>query len=282
MWAIGLTGMSTLLLTCAAIAADMGHARFGDDYAQFKIDGTDWRRCEHECAVDTSCKSWTYLTTTGQCRLKHSVPPKTANACCVTGVKGEAVVAEQAIPAAPVPSAPMVPDAPVVSDTPLAEPVTRDGLLCDHYARMAVAEIATSTQNNCGFAGPEWSGDYQNQLRSCRQSEQAGIAGRIAARERQLLECLSRTAGPEPAADSSDCDAYASQSVEQYREAARMRCGDVLLLPGWSEDAGLHFRWCRTHSTSRRQTFLQQRQAALDNCGSGRGRDRFRRNYGIQ
>lgn len=287
-----------------AYGAETGQIRLGDDYAQFHIGGTDWKPCEHECATDVSCKSWTYITSMGQCRLKHSVPAAMANTCCVSGVK-EAVetakgdeaecarFADEAISAndqnlrarcgltGPLwSSAYETVYGQCLDSSPRRRARENDErhqalqvckqtadlsgqLVCDHYARMAVAENITNTQNNCGFDGPAWNADYQQHVHFCREAERSTISDQIAGRERQLLECLSRGGGR----TDHDCDTYASQSVSQFAEAGRSRCGDQFSGPGWSADAGEHYRWCRTHGREERDAMLQHRQEALDGCG---------------
>jgi hypothetical protein len=288
-----------------ASAAESGQARLGDDYAQLHIGGDDWHPCEQECTSDASCKSWTFITALGQCRLKHSVPPAIANTCCVSGVKAEASIAGKGDDAdcARVANEALEADtanirgrcgltgplwssayddvyshcldsspgrrAREADDRKQALQVCRQTadlsgkLVCDHYARMAVAENLTNTQNNCGFAGPSWSADYEQHMRYCRQAERSSVGDQIAAREHQILECLGRGG----AASDPDCEAYSNQSVDQFARASRMRCGDAFSGPGWSQDAGEHYRWCRSHGRDERTAMLDRRQQALEGCG---------------
>lgn len=304
----GLVAAALLLLLAAlaAMAADAGQARLGGDYAQFHIGGDDWRPCEQECKADASCKSWTYITAMGQCRLKNMVPPAVANACCVSGVKEEkaavnneesecARFATEAVDAAndnlrlrcglTGPQWSTAYDetyARCLDSSPrrrareteerhqamqaCRQTADQSGrLVCDHYARMAVAENVTNTQNNCGFSGPAWSADLDQHRHYCRDAPRASVSDQIAAREHQLLECLGR--GGNTAVADPDCDAYSSRSVSQFGEASRRRCGDGFSGPGWSADAGEHYRWCKAHGQPERDAMLRQRQDALDGCG---------------
>ena len=308
----GAVAALALAWPAAALAAETGQARLGDDYAQFQIGGADWHPCEHECSVDASCKSWMYIPVTGQCRLKHGVPPAMANTCCVSGVKQAA--------AAPAPAAKDADETECARLAVAAIDANNDnlgsrcgltgplwssaydevfarcldssprrrqrdveerrqdlqvckqtadlsgGLVCDHYARMAVAENVTNSTNNCGFTGSEWSPDYEAHRQFCRQAQRAGIADRIAGREHRLEECLSRGGGT----TDPGCDAYASQSVSQFERAAQMRCGDAFSGVGWSRDAAEHYRWCRAHGRPEREALLQQRQDQLESCDHNR------------
>ena len=302
--------LAALAFPATAQAAEQGQVRLGDDYAQFHIGGADWQPCERECNADASCRSWMYITAIGQCRLKHSVPPAAANACCVSGTK-EAVA----------PAASRDPDeaecarlteaaveannqnlrsrcgltGPLwssaydemysrcldasprrrqreVDDRKQALQVCRQtadasgGLVCDHYARMAVAENVTNTTNNCGLSGPEWSADAEAHQQFCRHAQRSGVLDRISAREQQLQECLNRGG----AADDHDCQAFADQSVNQFVQAAKLRCGDGFSGPGWSRDAAEHYKWCRGHSHDQRVAVIQQRQDALESCDRNR------------
>ena len=307
----GVAGLALAFAVSAPLAADAaetGMARLGDDYALFHIGGEDWHPCEHECNADASCKSWTYILTTGQCRLKHSIPRPMANNCCVTGVKEEvataprhdedecARLANEAIEAnaqnlrgrcglaGPLWSssydhayARCLESSPPRRTRDAADRQQALGLcqqtadasgklVCDHYARMSVAENLTNTKNNCGFTGVGWTGDYGDHMRFCRDAERAKLSDQIAMREHQILECLGRGG----AATDTDCQAFADRSVDQFVQARRLRCGDAFSGPGWSQDAGEHYRWCRSHDHAERDAMLERRQQALETCDQGR------------
>jgi len=58
--------------------------------------------------------------------------------------------------------------------------------------------------------------------------------------------------------------------VDQFVQARRLRCGDAFSGPGWSQDAGEHYRWCRSHDHAERDAMLERRQQALETCDQGR------------
>ncbi len=312
-------GLIAMLLTTwgVAVAADQGQVRLGDDYAQFYIGGADYRPCEAECTSDANCKSWTYLTAQGQCRLKGSVVPARPNPCCVSGVKQE----QQAT--APVRADPDERDCvkwandAVISNTtnitsqcgltgPLwsrnyAELNTRcldssprrrereaderrqsleacqkvvgrgKSLVCDHYGRMAVAEAQTNEAARCGFRGPDWASSYNDHVRFCQTADASQIGDRIAGREQQLQECLSRGGGDR----DQGCQAYAQQAVAQFAQSVRERCGPAFAGPQWTDDQATHYRWCRSHGPAEREIQLKTRQAALTQCDADRKRFRL-------
>ena len=310
-WSLAvILALAALLMAAAARAAEQGHVRLGDDYAQFHIGGADWQPCEHECIADASCKAWMYITAIGQCRLKHGVPPASENPCCVSGTK-EAVASTSPKDADEVECARQTQSAVGanaenlrsrcgltgalwagsydelfarcldssprrrqrdIDDRKQALLVCRQtaeasgGIVCDHYARMAIAENVTNTTNNCGLAGPEWTADIDTHKQFCRHADRSGVLDRIAARERQLQECLGRGG----AVDDHDCKDFADQSVNQFVQSARMRCGEAFSGPGWSRDPGEHYRWCRTHNRPERVAAIQQRQDALEGCDRNR------------
>ncbi len=59
--------------------------RIGGDYATGNV--TSAQICQLVCEKEAQCKSWTYVTPTGQCQLKNVVPAKIEGSCCVAGVK---------------------------------------------------------------------------------------------------------------------------------------------------------------------------------------------------
>src|SRR5262245_27558470 len=64
--------------------------RFGSDYRGF--DAANPQLCQAACANEAACKAWTWVKPGiqgpgGKCWLKNQVPPPTANACCVSGMK---------------------------------------------------------------------------------------------------------------------------------------------------------------------------------------------------
>ena len=306
-----LLGLLTFVLAGSApvLAAEVGQVRLGDDYAQFFIGGSDYRPCEKECSSDTNCKSWSYITTTGQCRLKSSVVPARPNACCVSGVKEEVKTAvinpderdctkwtNEAVAAN---------DGNLLSQCGLSGPLwsrsysdlnahcldssprrrARDAderrqaldacqkvtgrtrsLACDHYGRMAVAEAQSNEAGRCGLAGPQWTATFNDHVRFCQTANPTQVSDQIAARERQLLECLSRGGG----GGDQACQGYADQATSQFVQSVRGRCGSAFAGPQWTDDQAQHYRWCRAHSPAERDNQLRTRQAALAQCDDDR------------
>lgn len=70
---------------------------------------------------------------------------------------------------------------------------------CQSYATRAVAQEQTNQQLGCGFAGPEWNGDYRYHYDWCVQGNNASAApGGDRRREEQLAQCRLAQA-PRPA-----------------------------------------------------------------------------------
>ena len=56
------------------------------DYDQFNIQGPRAvRACQEACDRDARCRAWTYIKTTGACRLKHEPGLAVKNSCCASG-----------------------------------------------------------------------------------------------------------------------------------------------------------------------------------------------------
>lgn len=66
--------------------------RPGGDFKDFDLDKDDPAACQRACADAPECKAFTYVKPGVQgekarCWLKDSVPEKSAEDCCVSGVK---------------------------------------------------------------------------------------------------------------------------------------------------------------------------------------------------
>jgi hypothetical protein len=67
--------------------------RPGADFANFDLPTADPRLCQGECAVNGSCRAWTYVEpdpnhgTGPHCWIKSSIPASANNFCCVSGTK---------------------------------------------------------------------------------------------------------------------------------------------------------------------------------------------------
>ena len=87
-----LTGEPNLAL------AQAGFDRPGGDYAQLVVSSGNPEICATQCERDERCKAWSfsYPQTDGHkasCWLKSKVPRRAKNSCCVSGVRGAAVIA---------------------------------------------------------------------------------------------------------------------------------------------------------------------------------------------
>lgn len=135
-------------------------------------------------------------------------------------------------------------------------------LICDHYARMAVAETQTNRMNRCGFSGPRWSADYQAHRGWCVSNGPERARAETSGREQQLLQCLGELA------DARACDDYAARAMDQIARARSLRCrfGD----PGvfWQGELPDQVSWCRSHAQAERDALLQRREDALARCAS--------------
>jgi hypothetical protein len=81
----------------APVMAQVGFDRPGGDYASFVDRSGDPAVCATRCDQDSHCRAWSfsYPMTEGHsaiCWLKNQVPRSIATPCCVTGVRGAAIV----------------------------------------------------------------------------------------------------------------------------------------------------------------------------------------------
>jgi len=77
--------------------AQSGYDRPGGDYASAPVANGDPAVCAVRCERDKSCRSWSfsYPSASGEpamCRLKREVVPRIEASCCVSGVRGAAVI----------------------------------------------------------------------------------------------------------------------------------------------------------------------------------------------
>jgi hypothetical protein len=82
----------------AAVSLVVGQDRMGGDYKGFPLAQPDAQQCRQACADDAACKAYTYVKPgikgpQAMCFLKSSVVPATADACCTSGAKGVASIA---------------------------------------------------------------------------------------------------------------------------------------------------------------------------------------------
>jgi hypothetical protein len=85
----------------AAVQAQAGFDRPGGDYANAAVRSGDPNVCAARCERDSKCRAWSfsYPRTAGRdaiCWLKSQVTPVKEDSCCVSGVRGAAVVEARA------------------------------------------------------------------------------------------------------------------------------------------------------------------------------------------
>jgi hypothetical protein len=94
------------LILCSVLAvaafpgpghAQSGYDRPGGDYTNFVIRSGDPAACALRCEREGRCRAWSFTypsanNTAAVCWLKSRVTPRTEDACCVSGVRGAAVL----------------------------------------------------------------------------------------------------------------------------------------------------------------------------------------------
>jgi PAN domain len=89
------------MLACAAFPgtahAQTGYDRPGGDYTNFVVRSGDPSVCALRCEREGHCRAWTFVYPTASgaaatCWLKGRVTARTENSCCVSGVRGAAVL----------------------------------------------------------------------------------------------------------------------------------------------------------------------------------------------
>lgn len=82
---------------CAPALAQTGFDRQGGDYMSFPVRSADPAACAQRCDRDPRCRAWSFaypgtISPRAMCWLKRSVPARTEDACCVSGVRGGGVI----------------------------------------------------------------------------------------------------------------------------------------------------------------------------------------------
>jgi PAN domain len=77
--------------------AQAGYDRFGGDFTNFTVRTGDPAVCAARCEREPRCRAWSFSYPGAGgggaiCWLKSQVPPRTENACCVSGVRGAGVI----------------------------------------------------------------------------------------------------------------------------------------------------------------------------------------------
>jgi hypothetical protein len=85
------------VLTARPALAQTNFDRPGGDYLSSPVASGDPADCALVCERDRRCRAWSFayptdITNGAVCWLKSSVPPRVANNCCVSGVRGAGVV----------------------------------------------------------------------------------------------------------------------------------------------------------------------------------------------
>lgn len=298
--ALALAAMLSLP-TGGAVAAQPDTVLVGGDYDYLTAPAAGgFRWCEEQCSHDARCRAWTFVKSSGQCRLKRFASPLQSDSCCISGVKTVAAARSE-----------------------------RD--LCADYANAAVDDQASNLSRQCGLRGDGWSDDYKLHFRVCLEMSPAkrrslaqareqslkrcdvgrlrgdGDCQRFAAlanaleadgRERdcrltdlpwsagrataydwclknrgeatearlvgprnQLAACLARGGGP----FLERCDGYAKDAVGQFEAARKAECG----FKGgsrWSDAYPVHYQWCMKVDSIDARNEKDARQGELDRC----------------
>ena len=91
-------GLAALCVAMSAPAhAQSGYDRPGGDYSAFPLRSGDPAACAARCEREGRCRAWSFaypgtVTPSAMCFLKSQVKPRVENECCVSGVKGAAVL----------------------------------------------------------------------------------------------------------------------------------------------------------------------------------------------
>jgi hypothetical protein len=95
-WIVAL--ISFVAVASAAPAhAQVNYDRRGGDYANFSVRPADPAVCAARCERDSRCRAWAFRYPTGDnpngvCWLKSSVPQRSEDECCASGVRGAGVI----------------------------------------------------------------------------------------------------------------------------------------------------------------------------------------------
>ena len=89
-------GLAVLAVTGSA-QAQLGFDRPGSDYYNFIVRSGDPAVCAAHCERDGHCRSWSFSYPRSKrklatCWLKKKLPPRVADDCCVSGVRGAGVI----------------------------------------------------------------------------------------------------------------------------------------------------------------------------------------------
>jgi hypothetical protein len=91
------TAFLAVAMTAPSAQAQANFDRPGGDYQSAPVTSGDPADCALVCERDRRCRAWTFAYPTAAagdavCWLKNSVPARTQDNCCVSGVRGAGVV----------------------------------------------------------------------------------------------------------------------------------------------------------------------------------------------
>jgi hypothetical protein len=80
-----------------AAPAQVAYDRRGGDYLSFTVRNGDPAACAARCERDGRCRAWSFSYprtkhVLATCSLKNKVPPRVADQCCISGVRGAGVI----------------------------------------------------------------------------------------------------------------------------------------------------------------------------------------------
>lgn len=95
--------MMALISGMTAARAQVGFDRPGGDYNTAAVRSGDPATCAARCDRDNRCRAWSFsyprtMAREAMCRLKNSVPAVKEDNCCVSGVRGAALLEPKAGP----------------------------------------------------------------------------------------------------------------------------------------------------------------------------------------
>lgn len=217
--------------TTSVLAAETGQIRLGDDYDIFGIGGQDYRPCEDACNQDTRCRSWTFLKSISQCRLKHSEAPAFPNNCCISGLKQGRRTGGS------------------------------DEAACADYAVKVLDDNDENLSGQCGYRGPLWTTEFGEAYGRCLDSSPQRREAENQQRSDALDECkkfVSRTAGLR-------CEHYGRMAFEEVKSNVRYNCG--FRGDDWeSQDLGFHINWCKSTKPGDLSARILMRERMMNQC----------------
>ena len=93
---IGALALS-IVVNATSAHAQTGFDRRGGDYLNFQVKNSDPAECAARCERDARCRAWSFSYPRTEhawsvCWLKNQVPARQEDVCCVSGVRGAAVI----------------------------------------------------------------------------------------------------------------------------------------------------------------------------------------------